>query len=99
MIGRLRGRLSESGGYTLSEMIVVLLILGVIVGGLTQLFVSASNAQQDMNNRFRAQQNARLALDKLRREIHCTSAAANGTNRQPLAASTAYSSVRFTLPS
>ena len=26
-----------------------------------------------MSNRFQAQQNARLALDKLRREIHCTS--------------------------
>ena len=52
-----------------------------------------------MNNRFQAQQNARLALDKLRREIHCTSAAANGTNGTALAAATAYSSVRFTLPS
>ena len=52
-----------------------------------------------MSNRFQAQQNARLALDKLRREIHCTSAAANGTNGTALAAATAYSSVRFTLPS
>ena len=40
-----------------------------------QLFVSASHAQVDMNNRFQAQQNARLALDGLRREIHCASAA------------------------
>ena len=52
-----------------------------------------------MNNRFQAQQNARLALDKLRREIHCTSATAKGTDGTALAAATAYSSVRFTLPS
>src|SRR4051812_7812559 len=97
MIARLRARLAEDGGYSLSEMIVVLAILGVVVGALTQLFVSASNAQQDMNNRFRAQQNARLALDKLRREIHCTSATAKGTDGTALALPT--SSVRFTLPS
>jgi len=74
MIGRLRGRLADSGGYTLSEMIVVLAILGIVVGSLTLLFVSASNAQQDMSNRFQAQQSARLALDKLRRELHCAKA-------------------------
>ena len=74
IIGRLRGRLAESGGFTLTEMIVVMAILGVIVAGLTQLFLSGSKAEADMSNRFRAQQNARLALDGLRREIHCASA-------------------------
>jgi prepilin-type N-terminal cleavage/methylation domain-containing protein len=74
MIARLRGRLAESGGYTLTEMIVVLAILGIVLAALVQLFVSASHAQVDMNNRFQAQQNARLALDGLRREIHCASA-------------------------
>jgi prepilin-type N-terminal cleavage/methylation domain-containing protein len=74
MIAPLRGRLAESDGYTLSEMIVVMAILLVVVAALAQLFVSASKAQQDMSNRFQAQQNSRLALDKLRREIHCASA-------------------------
>ena len=74
MIARLRGRLAESGGFTLTEMMVVMAILGVIVAGLTQLFLSGSKAEADMSNRFRAQQNARLALDGLRREIHCASA-------------------------
>ena len=66
-------RLVESGGFTLTEMLVVMAILGVIVAGLTQLFLSGSKAEADMSNRFRAQQNARLALDGLRREIHCAS--------------------------
>jgi prepilin-type N-terminal cleavage/methylation domain-containing protein len=74
MIARLRARLAESGGYSLSEMLVVLAILGIVLAALVQLFVSASHAQVDMNNRFQAQQNARLALDGLRREIHCASA-------------------------
>jgi prepilin-type N-terminal cleavage/methylation domain-containing protein len=74
MIRRLRRRLAESGGYTLSELIVVLAILLVVVAALAQLFSSASNAQNDMSNRFQAQQDARLALEKLRQEIHCASA-------------------------
>lgn len=73
MIARLRRRLAESDGYSLSEMLVVLAILGIVLAALVQLFVSASHAQVDMNNRFQAQQNARLALDGLRREIHCAS--------------------------
>ena len=48
----------------------------IVVGALTQLFVSASNAQVDMTRRFEAQQEMRLALDKLRREIHCAQATA-----------------------
>lgn len=43
-----------------------------------------------MNNRFQAQQTARLALDKLRREVHCASSAT------PAGSST--SSVVLTLP-
>jgi type II secretory pathway pseudopilin PulG len=64
-------RLAAEGGYSLSEVVIVLAILLIIVGALAQLFVSASSAQVDMTRRFEAQQNMRLALDKLRREIHC----------------------------
>jgi type II secretory pathway pseudopilin PulG len=64
-------RLASEGGYSLSELVIVLAILLIIVGALTQLFVSASTAQVDMSRRFEAQQDMRLALDKLRREIHC----------------------------
>jgi prepilin-type N-terminal cleavage/methylation domain-containing protein len=64
-------RVASEGGYSLSEMLVVLAIIGIVLGALTQLFVSASTAQVDMTKRFEAQQEMRLALDKLRREIHC----------------------------
>lgn len=66
-----RRRASAADGYSLIEMLVVLAILGIVVGALTTLFLSASNAQVEMSRRVEAQQNARLALDNLRREIHC----------------------------
>jgi Tfp pilus assembly protein PilW len=52
-------------------MVTVMAIMSVVLSGLTQIFTSASKADIDMNNRFRAQQNSRLAVDKLRRDIHC----------------------------
>jgi len=74
MRARLTLRLAGSGGFTLPEMLVVLAILGVVIGGLTQLFVAANNTTADVTSRFQAQQQGRLALDGLRRELHCASA-------------------------
>ena len=70
-LAAVRQRATDSRGIALTEMIVVLAILVVVLTALTQLFVSASTAEVDMSNRVQAQQDARLALDKLRREIHC----------------------------
>ncbi len=70
----IRRRLVREDGVTLTEMLMVLAILGIVLGGMTTLFVSASTSQIDQSNRVQAQQNARLALDALRREIHCASA-------------------------
>jgi prepilin-type N-terminal cleavage/methylation domain-containing protein len=66
-----RLRLDDESGFSLSEMLVVLAILGVVLGALTQLFLSGAQTTRDQSNRFRAQQEGRLALDGLRREIHC----------------------------
>jgi prepilin-type N-terminal cleavage/methylation domain-containing protein len=62
-------------GYTLVEMLVVMSILGVVMAGLTSVFVSGSHAELDINRRFQAQQEARLALDKIKVDLHCASAA------------------------
>lgn len=82
-------RLRGERGYTLVEMLTVLVIMSIVMASLTTVFVQASNSESDMNNRFQAQQTARLALDKMRREIHCASVAT------PAGAS---SSVTITLP-
>src|SRR4051794_37819154 len=70
---RRRARLAAQAqdGFTLAEMLVVLAILGVVVAGLAALFTSGLHAQTDQTNRAQAQQDGRLALDKLRREIRC----------------------------
>ena len=83
-------RLLSERGYSLIEMLTVLVIMGVVMGSLTTVFVQASNSETDMNNRFQAQLTAKLALDKMRREIHCASVAS------PTGSS---SSVTITLPS
>jgi prepilin-type N-terminal cleavage/methylation domain-containing protein len=69
-IGRLR---PEQRGYALTELLTVLAILTIVLAGLTALFVSASKAEIEMRKRFEAQQEARLAVDALRREVHCAS--------------------------
>lgn len=66
-------RLRSERGFSLIEMLTVMVIMGIVMGSLTTVFVSASNSELDMNNRFQAQLTSRLALDKLRREVHCAS--------------------------
>jgi prepilin-type N-terminal cleavage/methylation domain-containing protein len=89
VIERIRTRLSGERGYSIVELLTVVTILSVVVGALTTLFVSASNGELDMNRRFQAQQSARLAIDKLRREVHCAiSASPSGSS----------SSVTLTIP-
>jgi prepilin-type N-terminal cleavage/methylation domain-containing protein len=89
--------LRDRSGYTLVELLAVLAIFLVIVTALTALFVSGSKAELDANNRFQAQQNARLALDRLRRELHCSSGVTN-TDGSALTA-TPVSAIRVALPS
>src|SRR5918999_776283 len=63
-------------GYTLVELIAVMAILLTVLTALTALFASGAKAELDANRRFEAQQEARLAVDRMRREIHCASAVA-----------------------
>jgi prepilin-type N-terminal cleavage/methylation domain-containing protein len=62
-------------GYSLVELLVTMVILSVVVGGLSTVFISGSSAQVRLDERFRAQQSSRLALDRLRVDIHCATAA------------------------
>lgn len=79
-------------GYSIVEMLVVMAIMGIVMSGITTVFVAGSKAEVDMNGRFRAQLHTRLALDKLRRDIHCA---------QDVTPTTGYprSSTTFVMPS
>jgi prepilin-type N-terminal cleavage/methylation domain-containing protein len=87
----LRRRLSGEAAYSLVEMITVMVILGIVLAGLTTMFHAGMTAEVRANRELDAQQNARAALDRMRRELHCANAisAANGV---------AVSSVTVTLP-
>jgi prepilin-type N-terminal cleavage/methylation domain-containing protein len=58
-------------GFTLIELLAVMAILLGILGSLTAAYVSAQTAQVDQTRRLDAQENARTALDRMRKDIHC----------------------------
>lgn len=66
--------LRNEGGYTMMEMVVVMAILGVVVGGIVTLFSAGITADADQTRRYQAQEDARLALNRIRRDVHssCT---------------------------
>jgi prepilin-type N-terminal cleavage/methylation domain-containing protein len=91
-----RADLRSRAGYTLVELIAVLAIFLGIATALVSLFASGARAELDLNRRFQAQQQARLALDKLRRELRCS----NGVTVGPDAdGDTAVESITVSLPS
>lgn len=70
-------RLHGEGGYSLAEMVVVMAVLGVVIGSIVLIMSRGINADADQTRRFHAQQDARLALDKMRREIHAACSVSN----------------------
>ena len=73
---RIRARLRDERGYSVVELLVSMSILGTIMTSVSVLLVSSTNAEVDMNRRFQAQTDARLGLDRLRREVHCAQSVA-----------------------
>ena len=71
---KLRRLLAQESGYSLVELLQVTAVLAVVIGAVLTVFVHAMNSELEMNRRFQAQQEARVAVDKMRREIHCASA-------------------------
>jgi prepilin-type N-terminal cleavage/methylation domain-containing protein len=73
VIERLRTRLRGESGYSLVEMLTVMVIMSIVFTGITQIFITGSNAQNEQDRRFQAQLGSRLAMDKIRKDIHCAS--------------------------
>ena len=87
---RLRARLRrDQQGYSIVELIVSMSILASVMTSVSVVLVSATNSEVDMNRRFQAQTQARIGLDRMRREVHCAMSVA------PVGAS---SSVTLTIP-
>jgi type II secretory pathway pseudopilin PulG len=71
---RLR-RLTCQVGYTLIETLVVMTLLVIVIGAIADGFANASKTETDQTARADDQEAARQALDRMRRDIHCASAA------------------------
>lgn len=67
-------RLADERGFSLTELLVVVSLLGVVMGGLSTLFVGGIRAQDELNQRIQAQSQARVAMTKLRTDVFCASA-------------------------
>ncbi|HXF97866.1 MAG TPA: type II secretion system protein [Gaiellaceae bacterium] len=74
----LAGIRRDERGFTLIELLTVLAMLVIVVTALATVLVSALNIEAEMNRRFTSQINARLALDQLRRELHCAASVTVG---------------------
>jgi type II secretory pathway pseudopilin PulG len=61
-------------GALLVEVVTVMAILVGVVGAIVVMMVSATRAEADLTQRVNAQQEARLALESMRRDVHCASA-------------------------
>ena len=68
---RLRTRALDERGLSIMEMLVSMAVMIIILSALSTVAVAASNSQVRTNKRFQAQTAGRLAMDKLRRELHC----------------------------
>lgn len=79
---------------TLIELLTTMVILAFVMSALVTLFVSGLHAETDMNLRFQAQQDARLALTSMRTDIRTACATPSvsalvGGTPQPVPAGTA----------
>jgi Tfp pilus assembly protein PilW len=69
MAAQIRAWLAREDGMTIPELLTAMSILAFVVTGILVLFVGGLNATTQMNARFQAQQDARLALSSLRYEV------------------------------
>lgn len=69
--------MTREDGYTLVELLVVTIILGVVLGGIVMLFARAINADADQNRRYQSQQQLRVAVNQLRRDVHAACTVSN----------------------
>jgi prepilin-type N-terminal cleavage/methylation domain-containing protein len=68
---RLSARFSSDEGMTLVELLVAMALMGIILAPLIGSFVSMSSAEARQSNVVLAQEQARLALERMRKDIHC----------------------------
>jgi prepilin-type N-terminal cleavage/methylation domain-containing protein len=65
-------RLRSSDGFALAELLVVMVVLGIVITPTVAAFTSNLNQEVDQSRREQAYARARLALQRMRADIHCS---------------------------
>ena len=68
---RLSARLGREDGFTLVEMLSVMVLLGILLSPIVTSLVATMSAQARQASAVTAQEQARLALERMRLDIHC----------------------------
>jgi prepilin-type N-terminal cleavage/methylation domain-containing protein len=66
---------ADERGFTLVELVVTMVLLGIVMGGLTDIFVSGTRASYVLNSNLSAQESVRVGLSRLEYEGRCGSSA------------------------
>src|SRR5262249_55003922 len=71
----IRARVQDERGFTLVELLVVMILLAIILGPLVDSFASGTRAAYVTNSNLNAQQDLQVALSRLEYEGRCGSSA------------------------
>jgi prepilin-type N-terminal cleavage/methylation domain-containing protein len=69
-----RRRLAAEGGFTLIELLITLILMSIVMGAITTSFSTAFVGEARAIAEATNEENARLALNRLRMDIHCAQA-------------------------
>jgi len=70
-----RARLRAESGFSLLELLITMVVMGFVLGGLANIFISGSRASSDGQARLTSQQNVNVALSRLEYDARCASTA------------------------
>ena len=70
-----RARVQEEAGFSLIEMLVTMVVLGFVMTGLANIFISGERASADGTARLTSQQNVNVAFTRLEYDARCASTA------------------------
>ena len=71
--------MNNENGYTLAELMVAMAVMGLLLAGIFVTLQQGESAYQYGAGRAEVQQNARVALDRMLRELRTASAIATAT--------------------
>lgn len=71
----LRARLQAESGFSLVELIITMVVMGIVMTGLVNIFTSGERASADATARMQSQQRVRIAFDRLEYDTRCASVA------------------------